>query len=159
LILSWIASFIGILAIAYFHQGFLNDADLTLMIGSFGASAVLVYAAAQSPMAQPRNLIFGHIFSAVVGVVAFKFLSFDILICSAFAVATSILVMQLTRTLHPPGGATALIAVVGSEQVHALGFYYILSPVLSGALILYLTAYLINIFASHRLFTLLKERS
>ena len=61
IIWSWISSFIGILAISYFHSDFLDDRDLTLVIGSFGASAVLVYGAVNSPLAQPRNLIGGHI--------------------------------------------------------------------------------------------------
>lgn len=140
MVFSYISSFFGILLIAYFHKNILNDTDLVLMIGSFGASAVLIYAAADSPLAQPRNLLLGHLFSALIGVVSFKLFSFDILLCSSFAVATSIFVMQLTKSLHPPGGATALIAAVGSEQIHALGFFYVLYPVLSGALILYFVA-------------------
>lgn len=141
MILSWLASFMAIMLIAYFHQSFLNDTDLTMMIGSFGASAVLLYAASDSPLGKPKNLIFGHILSAFVGVITFKLFSFDMILCSAFAVATSILVMQLSDTLHPPGGATALIAVIGSEQIHTMGFYYIFFPVLSGALILYIVAF------------------
>lgn len=140
MILSYFGSFLGILAVGYFHKNILNDSDLVLMIGSFGASAVLIYAAVDSPLAKPKNLILGHLFSAFIGVFSFKLLSFDMMLCSAFAVATSILVMQLTETLHPPGGATALIAVVGSQQIHTLGFYYVLYPVLSGALILYFAA-------------------
>ena len=69
IIWSWIGSFIGILSISYFHNDILNDEDLTLVIGSFGASAVLVYGAVNSPLAQPRNLIGGHILSAIIGVI------------------------------------------------------------------------------------------
>ena len=147
---SWIASFLGILAISYFHRNILNDKDLTLVIGSFGASAVLVYGAVNSPLAQPRNLIGGHILSALVGVISFKLFSGNILLCSAFAVSTSILIMQLTLTLHPPGGATALIAVIGSNQVHDLGFLYVLVPVTSGAFILLIIAVIINNIPKHR---------
>lgn len=141
MIFSYASSFLGIFAIAYFHQNFLDDKDLVLMIGSFGASAVLLFAASDSPLAQGRNLIFGHLLSGFAGVIAFKILSGDILLCSAFAVSTAILLMQLTDTLHPPGGATALIAVIGSEHIHQLGFLYLLSPVLSGALILYIVGF------------------
>jgi CBS-domain-containing membrane protein len=150
IIWSWISSFLGILAISYFHSDFLDDRDLTLVIGSFGASAVLVYGAVNSPLAQPRNLIGGHILSAIVGVVAFKLFSSNILLASAFAVATSILLMQLTLTLHPPGGATALIAVIGSPQIHDLGFLYVLVPVTSGAFILLVIAVIINNIPKHR---------
>ena len=152
IIWSWISSFIGILAISYFHSDFLDDRDLTLVIGSFGASAVLVYGAVNSPLAQPRNLIGGHILSAIVGVVAFKLFSSNILLASAFAVATSILLMQLTLTLHPPGGATALIAVIGSPQIHDLGFLYVLVPVTSGAFILLVIAVIINNIPKHRFY-------
>ena len=147
---SWIGSFIGILAISYFHRDILEDKDLTLVIGSFGASAVLVYGAVNSPLAQPRNLIGGHILSAIIGVISFKLFSQNLLLASAFAVATSILVMQLTLTLHPPGGATALIAVIGSEQIHNLGFLYVLFPVTSGAFILLIIAVVVNNIKKHR---------
>lgn len=150
IIWSWIGSFLGILAISYFHQDFLDDKDLTLVIGSFGASAVLVYGAVHSPLAQPRNLVGGHILSAIIGVISFKLFSGNILFCSAFAVATSILCMQLTLTLHPPGGATSLIAVIGSNQIHDLGFLYVLVPVTSGAFILLAIAIIVNNIPKHR---------
>jgi CBS-domain-containing membrane protein len=150
IIWSWIASFIGIFAISFFHNDILEDTDLTLVIGSFGASAVLVYGAVNSPLAQPRNLVGGHILSAVIGVISYKLFSDNIIIASSFAVATSILIMQLTLTLHPPGGATALIAVVGSPQIHDLGFLYVLVPVTSGAFILLVIAVIINNIPKHR---------
>lgn len=147
---SWIGSFLGILVISYFHRDFLDDKDLTLVLSSFGASAVLIYGAVNSPLAQPKNLVGGHILSAIVGVIAFKLFSFNLLIAAAFAVSTAILVMQLTLTLHPPGGATALIAVIGSEQIHSLGFFYVLVPVASGAFILLIIAIIVNNIPNNR---------
>jgi len=58
--------------------------------------------------------------------------------------------MQLTLTLHPPGGATSLIAVIGGEQIHELEFFYILIPVFSGALILFLIAFIVNNIPKNR---------
>lgn len=150
LIWSWIGSFLGILTISFIHYDMLKGTDLSLVIGSFGASAVLIYGAIHSPLAQPRNLIGGHILSAIVGVASFKFFGETIWFCSAFAVATSILVMQLTLTLHPPGGATALIAVIGSEEIHHLGFLYVLVPVASGAFILFVIAIFVNNIPNNR---------
>ncbi len=147
---SWIGSFLGIMSIALFHRGVLGDEDLGLVIGSFGASAVLVYGAINSPLAQPRNLIGGHILSAIVGVVSYKLFFGNLLFCSAFAVASSILIMQLTLTLHPPGGATALIAVLGSDNIHDLGFIYVLYPVATGAFILLIIALVVNNISKHR---------
>ncbi len=86
----------------------------------------------------------GHVFSAVIGVAAFQVFGGQLWLAAALAVATAIAVMHLTRTLHPPGGATALIAVIGSEKIHALGFLYVLVPVGLGALIMLVVALLFN---------------
>ena len=147
---AWIGSFLGIIAISYFHMDILDDKDLTLVVGSFGASAVLIYGVPNSPLSQPRNLIGGHLLSAIVGVISYKLFSSNLFLATAIAVSTSILIMQLTMTLHPPGGATSLIAVIGGEQIHELEFFYILIPVFSGALILFLIAFIVNNIPKNR---------
>src|SRR5574344_585266 len=147
---SWIDSFLGIIAIAFFHKNFLDDDNLVLVLSSFGASAVLVYGAVNSTLAQPKNLIGGHLISAIVGVISYKIFASNLYLAAAIAVSTSIIIMQLTLTLHPPGGATALIAVIGNEQIHELGFFYIFIPVLSGAIILFLIAFVINNIPKNR---------
>lgn len=147
---TWIGSFTGILAISFFHLDIMKGTDLSLIIGSFGASAVLIYGAVNSPLSQPRNLIGGHLLSAIIGVTVFKIFPENIILCSALAVSISILVMQLTLTLHPPGGATALIAVIGSPNIHDLGYMYIFIPVLSGSFILLVIALIVNNIPSHR---------
>ena len=141
---SWAGAFIGIGAVGWLNQRFFTGTDLTLVIGSLGASAVLLYGAVRSPLAQPRNLIGGHLLSALVGVASWKLLHADPWLAQAVAVATAIALMHLTKTLHPPGGATALIAVIGSDQVHALGFLYVLVPATLGPLILLVVALLVN---------------
>lgn len=141
---SWIGGFFGIAVLAWFNQLVFSDADMTLMLGSFGASAVLVYGAVRSPLAQPRNLVGGHMVSALVGVTAWKLFHQDPWLAQSVAVATAIAAMHLTRTLHPPGGATALIAVIGSDQIHALGYLYVLVPATVGPVILLLVALVTN---------------
>lgn len=141
---SFLGAFIGIGIIAFLQSNFLNKTENIFLIGSFGASSVLVYGAIQSPLAQPRNLIGGHLISAIIGVCIYKFLPDVIWLTAPLAVALSIVLMQITKTLHPPGGATALIAVIGSEKIKALGFMYVISPVLSGALILFVVALIFN---------------
>lgn len=141
---SWIGGFLGILAVGWFNRLWFEGSDLTLLIGSFGASAVLAYGAVRSPLAQPRNLVGGHVVSAITGVVAWKLFHADPWMASALAVATAIALMHLTRTLHPPGGATALIAVIGSDQIHAAGFAYVLIPATLGPVILLVVALVIN---------------
>ncbi|MEF8822667.1 MAG: HPP family protein [Desulfohalobiaceae bacterium] len=141
---SWIGAFLGIAAVAWIHSRLLAQSDLVMIIGSFGASAVLIYGAIRSPLAQPRNLVGGHVISAVIGVACFQLLGASIWLAAAVAVATAIAVMHLTKTLHPPGGATALIAVIGSESIHNLGYLYALIPAGTGAVIMLLVALLVN---------------
>jgi CBS-domain-containing membrane protein len=141
---SWLGAFIGIAAVALLQAHVFDGTDLMLMIGSFGASAVLVYGAIKSPLAQPRNLVGGHFLSALVGVAAFKIFQGQPVLAAATASATAIAVMLATKTLHPPGGATALIAVIGGEKVHSLGFLYAVIPAAAGAAILLIVALLFN---------------
>ena len=141
---SWIGSFLGITAVALLHYKLIDQQGLMLLIGSFGASAVLIYGAVRSPLAQPRNLIGGHVLSALVGVTAFQWLDPYLWLAAAIAVSTSIALMHLTRTLHPPGGATALIAVIGGESVHKLGYLYVVMPVALGACVMLVVALIIN---------------
>ncbi|MGV3764712.1 MAG: HPP family protein [Chitinophagaceae bacterium] len=141
---SFIGSFFGIGLIAFLQSKVLLSQDNVLLIGSFGASSVLVYGAIQSPLSQPRNLIGGHVISALVGVSIQQILPDLLWLSAPLAVSASIVLMQITKTLHPPGGATALIAIIGSEKIKALGYWYVLSPVLTGVLILFLTAVIFN---------------
>jgi CBS-domain-containing membrane protein len=141
---SWTGSFIGIALVSYISYGIIEGTGLTLIIGSFGASAVLLYGAVKSPLAQPRNLLGGHIFSAVIGVTCYQLLYSHLWIASSLAVATAIAFMHLTKTLHPPGGATALIAVIGGESIHRLGYLYALIPAGAGAVVMLAVALVVN---------------
>lgn len=147
---SWLGSFLGIAVIGLIHFNLLDQSALIMIIGSFGASAVLVYGAIRSPLAQPRNLIGGHMLSAVIGVAAFQFLGDIPWLAAALAVSIAIALMHLTRTLHPPGGATALIAVIGGDAVHNLGYLYVLIPVGLGAVVMLFIALIVNNLAANR---------
>ena len=141
---SWLGAFLGIGAVSYIHYNLFAGLDRVMIIGSFGASAVLIYGAVKSPLAQPRNLIGGHLISAVIGVTFYKLFPDQPWLASSLSVATAIAAMHATKTLHPPGGATALIAVIGSSQIHSLGYLYVLLPVGSGALLMLIIALLVN---------------
>jgi len=147
---SWIGAFLGIGAVCYLHFNFATKADMILIVASFGASAVLIYGAPKVPLAQPRNLIGGHVLSALVGVTCFKLLGANPSFAGGVAVATAIALMHYTRTLHPPAGATSLIAVVGSEKIHSLGYLYAFMPVAAGAFIMLIVAVLVNNLANER---------
>ena len=135
--LSGTASILAILAVT-------KMAGSPLLIGAFGASAVLLFGAAESSLAQPRNLIGGHMVSAAVAVAVVS-TGVTGVYATALAVGIAIFLMCLTRTVHPPGGATALIGV----QCHA-GPLFLVLPVLAGALLLLAIALFTNNIVYHR---------
>jgi len=147
---SWIGSFLGIAMVAGIHYNVISETDLVMVIGSFGASAVLIYGAVKSPLAQPRNLIGGHIISAIIGVICYKLFGSHMWLASSLAVATAIAAMHATKTLHPPGGATALIAVIGSNKIHGLGFLYAVVPVGVGVIVMLVVALVVNNIPKNR---------
>ncbi len=150
IIWSWIGAFLGIALVAYLNETWVERTDLVLLIGSYGASAVLIYGAIKSPLAQPRNLVGGHLISALIGVTTYNLLYPYPWLAGALAVATSIAVMHATKTLHPPGGATALIFVTGSPKLHNLGYFYVLMPVGAGVILMLLVALLVNNLSGRR---------
>lgn len=147
---SFIGSFVGIGLIAFIQTQQFSGSDLVYLIGSFGASSVLVYGEVRSPFSQPRNLVGGHVISAIIGVTVQQLAPDIIWITAPLAVSLSIICMQITKTLHPPGGATALIAVTGSTQMKEMGYWYVISPVLTGVIILLVVALIFNNLTSYR---------
>ncbi len=141
---SWLGAFLGICLVAYANDVLLEGTGKVLLIGSFGASAVLLFGAVKSPLAQPPNLLGGHMISALIGVAAYQLLSAHAWLASGLAVATAIAAMHATKTLHPPGGATALIAVIGGDKIHQLGYLYAVIPVGLGAFIMLIVALVFN---------------
>jgi CBS-domain-containing membrane protein len=149
---SFLGSFLGIGIIGYLSNEFFPGTDSFFLIGSLGASAILIFGATNSPLAQPRNLIGGHLISAFIGVTIQQIIqdpSLQWMACG-LAVSLSLIAMQITKTVHPPGGATALIANIGSHKIKDLGYFYVLSPVLTGVIIMLLIAVLINNIPSKR---------
>ena len=147
---SFLGSFVGIGLIAYFQSQQFSHQDVVYLIGSFGASSVLVCGIIESPFSQPRNLVGGHLISAFIGVTVHQLFPDITFIAAPLAVSLSIVMMQITKTLHPPGGATALIAIIGTQKIKDLGYWYVLSPVLSGVLVLLFTALIFNNMTSSR---------
>jgi len=147
---SWVGCAISIGLCGYLSSKFFETRDLTLLVGSFGASAVLVYGTVKSPFAQPRNLLGGHLISGIIGVACYRWCGETIWLAAALAVSITAAAMLVTKTVHPPGGATALIAVIGGEKIHQLGFLYPLLPVGLGALILLVVGLLVNNISRNR---------
>lgn len=156
---TFLGSFFGIGIIGFVNSRYFVLNDTLFLIGSFGASSVLIYGAINSPLAQPRNLIGGHLVCAFVGVTIHKLIPNELWLSSALSVSLSIVLMQITKTLHPPGGASALIANIGSEKIKALGYLYVFSPVLSGVLILFVVALIFNNITPNRRYPIKKSYS
>jgi len=160
---SFIGSFLGMSAVAMlnYYCPEVSGTQMVMMIGSFGATAVLAYSVPSAPLSQPRSIIGGHVISATIGL-AVRTLMIDMLpsehvlsrdlswVPAALSVALAINAMQLSKTLHPPGGATALIAVTADGALKDLGWWFVLTPVAAGACIMLLIALLVNNMASRR---------
>lgn len=139
---SYLGSFIGIWALAYLSPSIPTSSssfpDYTLIAAPFGAAAVLVFGTPTSPLAQPRNLIVGNLLGAIISVVMVCTFGSEPLVM-ALAVATAIEFMQITRTLHPPGGAVALVGVMTNAK-----WSFIFVPVFLGSIVLLLCSYVFN---------------
>lgn len=113
------------------------------IMAPFGATCVLLYAAAQSPLAQPKNVIVGHLVSAAIGLAFVHYLPINI-ITIALAVALAIVLMQLLGCVHPPAGANPLLILLSASSVH-YGWDFLIFPVLTGTVLLVVIARLIHI--------------
>ncbi|KAJ5495096.1 hypothetical protein N7539_000212 [Penicillium diatomitis] len=144
---SFISAFAGltVLQVIFNYSHYFTSRHVPGIIASYGASAVLVFGAIDSPLAQPRSLIFGHFLSALTGLCITKLFSlmpdqerFDSLrwLAASLSTSTAIVVMQLTSTTHPPAGATALLPAT-SMEIWALSWYYLPIVLLSSTLMMF----------------------
>ena len=111
------------------------------LLASFGSSMVLLYGYPESPFAQPKNVFFGHLITTAVGLIFLNFVPFPIYIIIPLAVGFGVGLMILLNVTHPPAGGNPIIVIIGS-----VSFDYLLSPVISGSLIIIISAIAINRF-------------
>jgi CBS domain-containing membrane protein len=142
-IVSGLGGFLGIFAVLQISVHFVGVQAATLIVASMGASAVLLFAVPHGPLSQPWPVLGGHFLSGIIGVTC-AILVPDRVVGAALAVAVAIAVMHYLHCIHPPGGATALSAVVGGPAVHALGYQFVLTPVLLNALVIFTVAVVFN---------------
>ena len=148
-LISMVGGFAGIFGILMISQWFLDPDVAVMIVPSMGASAVLLFAAPHAPFSQPWNVIGGHAISALIGVACWKWIPGTEVAASA-SVGLAIGAMYFARCIHPPGGATALAAVIGSEKLHQLGFTYEYAPILLNAVTILLIAIIFNGFFKWR---------
>lgn len=142
-LISGLGGFIAIFLILVVSIQFTSLADSALIVASMGASAVLLYAVPHGQLSQPWSVAGGHMISALIGVSCVKLIP-DPLVAAAAAVGLAITAMHYLKCIHPPGGATALSAVIGGTSIHALGYWYVLTPVMINTLIILLVAVIFN---------------
>ena len=111
------------------------------LLASFGSSMVLLYGYPESPFAQPKNVFFGHIVTALVGLIILHFIPLPIFITIPLAVGLGVGLMILFNVTHPPAGGNPIIVIVGS-----VSYDYLFSPVITGAIIIIIFAIIINRF-------------
>ncbi|KAL1890030.1 hypothetical protein Sste5346_008465 [Sporothrix stenoceras] len=155
IIIAW--AFIGVFCgvsvvnvVSYHIPDFIGVDGAVTTVGSFGAAAVLEFYAIESPLAQPRNAVFGQLLSCIIGVAVTRLFSFlppdrfeDLRwLAASVACAAATAVMALTGTVHPPAGATAVIAVT-DDNAYQLG-WKLIPVVLLGSVLMQVIALIIN---------------
>ena len=127
---------IGVLAVLTYKSA------LGLFIaGSFGSSMVLLFGFPESPFAQPKNVFFGHLVTALVGVVFVALVPLPVYVNIALAVGVGIFLMILLNIVHPPAGGNPIMVIIGS-----VSYDYLLSPIIFGCIIIISLAIVINKF-------------
>mgnify|MGYP005757994777 CR=1 FL=1 len=111
------------------------------LLASFGSSMVLLYGYPESPFAQPKNVFFGHLVTAVVGLVVLYFIPLPLFMTIPLAVGLGVGLMILFNVTHPPAGGNPIIVIIGS-----VSFDYLFSPVITGTIIIIIFAIIINRF-------------
>ena len=134
-LLSALGALIFISFLAFLDSSF---EDMIWLIPPFGASMVLVMAVHESPLAKPKNILLGHILSALSGVIILYLIG-DNFLALGIAVALAVFVMIVTDTIHPPAGANPIIVILTGQ-----GISFVLFPVAVGAFMLVVFAYLYN---------------
>jgi len=111
------------------------------LIASFGSSMVLLYGYPESPFAQPKNVFFGHLLTALVGIIFLYFVPMPLYLTVPLAVGFGVGLMILLNVTHPPAGGNPIIVIMGSVSLD-----YLLTPVITGSIIILIFAIIINRF-------------
>ena len=111
------------------------------LIASFGSTMVILYGYPDSPFAQPKNIFFGHLLTSFVGVIFVSFVQLPLFIILPLAVGFGVGLMILLNVTHPPAGGNPIIVIIGS-----VSFDYLLSPVITGSILIIIFAIIINRF-------------
>jgi CBS-domain-containing membrane protein len=142
-LISALGAFLGIGGILLVTTYYVDAGHAALLVASMGASAVLLFAVPHGALSQPWPVLGGHVISAVIGVTIASLVS-DEVVAASLAVGLAVGAMHYLRCIHPPGGATAVSAVIGGAEVHELGYQFVFTPVLLNVLVILLIAIIFN---------------
>lgn len=156
--ISALGGFIAIFVLIIINQLFLDLPTSWVLVASMGASAVLLFAVPHGALSQPWPLLGGNLSAAFIGVTCALYIN-DPIIAASAAVGLSIAAMYYLKCIHPPGGATALTAVIGGESIHQLGYQFIITPVLLNVLAIFGVAMMFNFIFHWRRYPAYLNRS
>lgn len=154
--LSILGAFIATLMASFISYKIMGVEHTPMILASTGASAMLIFGLPHSPVSEPWNLVAGHVVSAFVGVTCALLIANDLL-ASSLAIAFAMVLMHKFKCMHPPGGATAVTAVIGGLGVHEMGYTFVVIPVFLNAIILLSLAIAIGGFRDVNPFEVKKE--
>lgn len=143
-LVSTLGGVLSIFLIAFVTHQITGLSGATIIVPSMGASAVLLFAVPHGKLSQPWALFGGHLVSAVIGVACYQIMPDNMYLAAGLAVGLAIGAMHVCRCIHPPGGATALAAVIGGPAIHTIGYDYILVPILLNSVIIFSVAFVFN---------------
>ena len=121
------------------------------LIASFGSSMVLLYGYPESPFAQPKNIFFGHLLTALIGMIFLYFVPLPLYILLPLAVGFGVSFMIFLNVTHPPAGGNPIIVIIGSVSPE-----YLLNPIMSGTIIILIFGILLNRFVLKKTYPNLK---
>lgn len=142
-LIAGIGGFLGIFFISIITFQFVGAQGAAYIVPSMGASAVLLFAVPHGKLSQPWSLFGGHLSSALIGVACYQLIP-NLFLAAGIAVGLSISIMHALKCIHPPGGATALAAVIGGPGIINLGYFYVLNPILINTIVIFIIAILFN---------------
>jgi len=142
-LVSALGGFVGIFAVYWLSNTLLGGADSPILMFSMGSTAVMLFAVPHGALSQPWPLLGGHLVSGLIGVACLLYVP-DPVLAASLGVGLAIGAMHYLRCIHPPAGATALAAALGDASVRAMGFGFVLAPVMLNVLIILVAAITFN---------------
>ena len=136
---SFLAGFFSIITISILTILTYKTEFGIFLIASFGSSMVLLYGYPESPFAQPKNIFFGHLLTAIVGLIFLYFVPLPLFLIIPLAVGFGVSLMILLNVTHPPAGGNPIIVIMGSVSID-----YLLNPIIIGTIIILLFGIIIN---------------